>query len=611
MIRNVARRLPPVTEATTGAQAYRRFEQEPDTLAIAVVGPDGRPVGLIERNAFFLKMGSAYGRALFGGRSISHLMDASPIVAEADMALGSFLAGAVQNGVAGLLRGICGGGGGPPFPASGQRSTCSLARSTRTSCNAADMTELAEQRLQANLEAEAALTAPGAARDAAEAANRAKTEFLANMSHEIRTPLNGVIGIASALSRTELTGRQQEMVQLIETSADSLQVLLSDVLDMARVEAGRMEIAPEPFDLAEAAMGVAGLFRPKAEEKGLALNVFVGRELAPRLLGDAVRIKQILGNLLSNAVKFTQRGEVRLLIDAHPAVDGAQVLALCVEDTGIGFDADTARRLFGRFAQADGSISRRFGGTGLGLSISNSLAELMGGRIAAASTSGEGSRFTLTLSLPVVAIGDETKEEACETDALLPPSNDGERPLRILVAEDHDVNRQSRAVDLRGGLDVDLIMAVNGAEALACYAASAFDLVLMDMQMPVMDGLEAIVAIRRREAEARLPRTPIIMLTANALLEHEAAGRAAGAPTHSSPSRSSPPTCSFPPPRRRSAMERTRHGGLAPALTLGRANESWCRRTGLNSLSTSALPRMRSTTELRRRGPSGPKEAGS
>jgi CheY-like chemotaxis protein len=392
------------------------------------------------------------------------------------------------------------------------------------------MTSLADQRLKAHQEAEAAMAALATARDAAEAANRAKSEFLANMSHEIRTPLNGVMGVASALGRSSLDGRQREMVRLIETSADTLQVLLADVLDLARVEAGRLEVNPEPFDLREAAQNVADLFRPKAEEKGLELQVGVAQGVSRRFVGDAVRLKQILGNLLSNAVKFTERGRVSLAIEAGPAAAGRQALTFAVEDTGIGFDAETARRLFARFAQADGSITRRFGGTGLGLSISSALAELMGGEIGATSTAGAGSRFTLTLDLPLAAGAEDDSDGVADGagEAVAAAAEDAGRPLSILVAEDHEVNR--RVVQLIfDGLDVDLTMAVDGAEAVERFAAGAFDLVLMDMQMPVMDGLEAMAAIRRRETTMAAARTPIIMLTANALPEHEAAGRAAGA----------------------------------------------------------------------------------
>jgi signal transduction histidine kinase/ActR/RegA family two-component response regulator len=525
MIRNVARRPEPVTPLTPGAEVYRRFEAEADLLAIAVVDVDGRPVGLIERNAFCLMMAADYGRALFAGRPATMVMDAAPIVVDASTTLGHFLAETVQTSAAALLRGFVIVEDGR-YLGVGTALDLLVGAFNENVRRTSVMADLADQRLQANLQAEAALEALAAARDAAQSANRAKSEFLANMSHEIRTPLNGVLGVAGALGRTELNARQREMVRLIETSAESLQVLLADVLDLARVEAGRLEIRPEPFDLRDAAQGMAELFRAKAEEKGLVLEVHIDRQLERRFLGDPVRLKQILGNLLSNAVKFTEQGRVRLSIVASPAADGAQALTLSVEDTGIGFDAETARRLFTRFAQADGSISRRFGGTGLGLSISSALAELIGGRITAASTPGAGSRFTLTLSLPVVAAVEE--EPAPEIAALAPNGRDGSQPVRILVAEDHEVNR--RVVQLIfDGLDVELTMAEDGQEALDRFAVGAFDLVLMDMQMPRLDGLEAIAAIRQREAAAPGPLTPIIMLTANALPEHEAAGRAAGA----------------------------------------------------------------------------------
>ncbi len=225
-------------------------------------------------------------------------------------------------------------------------------------------------------------------------------------------------------------------------------------------------------------------------------------------------------------MKFTAAGGVRLAVETEPEADGAQALTLTVTDTGIGFDAETGARLFARFAQADGSINRRFGGAGLGLSISGTLAELMGGRVTAVSTPGAGSCFTLRLTLPVAAAPPAEDED---DRAITPGAADADaRPLRILVAEDHAVNR--RVVELIfEELDVELTMACDGAEAVEAFAPGVFDMVLMDMQMPRMDGLEAIFAIRKREAAEAAARTPIFMLTANALPEHEAAGRMAGA----------------------------------------------------------------------------------
>jgi signal transduction histidine kinase/AmiR/NasT family two-component response regulator len=521
MIRRVARRLNPVGKQERGAAVYDRFEREPDTLAIAVVDETGKPIGLIERNSFFLKMAADYGRALFAGRPISAVMDCEPIIVEGDTTLESFLARAVQTSAAELLRGFIVVEQGR-YLGVGTALDLLMGAFHENVRRAADMSDLADQRLLANQEAERALIALGAARDAAEAANRAKSEFLATMSHEIRTPLNGVLGVASALGRTQLNARQREMVRLIEDSAGTLQVLLSDVLDLARVEAGRLDITAEAFDLSQTVLAAAELFRSKAEEKGLDLYVHIAKEARGRFVGDAVRLKQILGNLLSNAVKFTESGQVRLSV-AAPERDGERTLTFVIADTGIGFDATVKARLFARFSQADGSITRRFGGSGLGLSISGALAELMGGTIEAESTPGEGSTFVLTLPFPV-APAETTQSQAAAGSSEI----DHGRALRILAAEDHPVNRKVLEL-IFNDMPVDLAMAEDGEEALERFIAGRFDVVLMDMQMPKMGGLDATIAIRAHEARHGLAHTPVIMLTANALPEHEVAGRAAGA----------------------------------------------------------------------------------
>ncbi|MDD3837052.1 MAG: ATP-binding protein [Phenylobacterium sp.] len=365
-----------------------------------------------------------------------------------------------------------------------------------------------------------------AARDEAEAANRAKSQFVANMSHEIRTPLNGVVGVAGALARTGLSERQQEMVRLIQSSGQVLERLLNDILDQAKIESGAFALEIAPFDLRAQLDGAAELMRPRAEEKGLAFELAYTPRADGVFVGDAVRIRQIVANLASNAIKFTDRGRVRIDVDLTEEQGGQAQLTIAVSDTGIGIAPDAAVRLFQRFSQADGSISRRYGGTGLGLSISRALAELMGGDIAVASEPGRGSTFTVTLQLRRAEAA--TVEEGWAQEA---EPEDHFEGLRVLLAEDHPTNRQVAQLILEP-LGVSLHQVENGAQAVEAFGPGAYDLVLMDMQMPVMDGLSAVREIRRREAEAGAARTPIVMLTANAAPEHRQAAEAAGADAH-------------------------------------------------------------------------------
>ncbi|CAN5255311.1 hypothetical protein BH09PSE1_BH09PSE1_23560 [soil metagenome] len=364
------------------------------------------------------------------------------------------------------------------------------------------------------------------ARDAADAANRAKSAFLANMSHEIRTPLNGVIGLAQALARTDLTAEQTEMLDLIQSSGQTLQTLLSDILDLARVESGRLEIASEPYGLSRAVQEAAQLYAASAAEKGLQFFVDIEPEADVWAMGDVVRVKQILTNLVSNAVKFTSQGFVSLTATSGTAADGESFLRFTVEDTGVGFDAEARDRLFTRFEQADGTITRRFGGTGLGLAICRQLAEMMHGNLDCESELGGGSAFILTL--PLIRTEEPAAPVALEQSA--ETENEGAR-VRVLLADDHPTNR--RVVELiLSQANVQLTSVENGAEAFAAFRAQPFDLVLMDMQMPVMDGLAATREIRKHEAATGSDRTALVMLTANALAEHIAAGQAAGADRH-------------------------------------------------------------------------------
>ena len=351
-----------------------------------------------------------------------------------------------------------------------------------------------------------------------ERANQAKSVFLANMSHELRTPLNGVIAIGDRLADEEDPAARRELAALVSSSGRLLEQVLGDILDVSKIEAGEFQLTTAPFDLTQLVRGMAELHAAAAEAKALDFRWSVAPEAAGTYDGDAGRISQILSNLLANAVKFTTRGEVRLEVDRL-----GQALRFAVSDTGVGFDEGVRQRLFKRFVQADQSITRQFGGTGLGLSICAALAEMMGGQISADARPGEGARFEVVLPLRRVA---DLAEIAVEEDREI--SLEG---LRVLVAEDHPTNRKVVEIVLEP-FGVDLTMVEDGQAALDALEAASFDAVLMDMQMPVMDGLSATRAIRAREKASGATPVLVVMLTANAMEEHIAAAHAAGADLH-------------------------------------------------------------------------------
>jgi signal transduction histidine kinase/ActR/RegA family two-component response regulator len=347
---------------------------------------------------------------------------------------------------------------------------------------------------------------------AAEAANEAKSAFLANMSHEIRTPLNGVLGMADVLSREQLTPAQADCVSTIRDSGKTLMTILNDVLDLSKIEAGRLEILPADADLHQAFLSLQKLFLPRAEEKSLRFVTRIAPTVPVRMRFDTVRVRQCVSNLISNAIKFTSSGSVTLSIDAVPAPGNQCLITVKVSDTGIGIEPEAVSRLFNEFEQVDVSQSRLQGGTGLGIAIARRLARLMDGDLTVSSQPGKGSTFTLTFHAAAVqglpAVRRAAVDDRQETgESLL-------LGLRVLLVDDNAVNRKVIRMLLKP-MRADIIEAENGREALDTLAGGGYELVLLDVHMPVMDGIETI----RRIRQSGYPwcGVPVIALTADVM----------------------------------------------------------------------------------------------
>ncbi|MGA0603979.1 ATP-binding protein [Caulobacter sp. KR2-114] len=344
------------------------------------------------------------------------------------------------------------------------------------------------------------------ARDAADAANVAKSQFLANMSHEIRTPLNGVLAMAEVMDRGDLAPAQRERLAVVRQSGEQLLAVLNDVLDLSKIEAGKLDLEVGDFELERVAQSVRDTFNAVAAGKSVGFSVEVAPEAAGVWRGDADRLRQIVTNLVSNALKFTSQGEVKARFE--PADAGG--IRLSVSDTGIGIPAEKMAGLFEKFTQADSSTTRRYGGTGLGLAICRELAQLMGGSISVVSEEGKGSTFYAELPL-------SQGHAAAAPEAPAPAEEIEGRSVRLLAAEDNAVNQKVLQAIVEP-MDVELDIVADGRAAVEAWRKGAYDLILMDIQMPVMDGIAAARAIRAAEAGEGRHRTPILALTANAMV---------------------------------------------------------------------------------------------
>ncbi len=498
---------PAIRPDTPGAQVYDLFSEDEDLLVCAVV-EDDRPIGMVSRNAFFLRMADLHGRALFARRPITYVMNNQPMIVDYDTPIPEINRMIVTDQPSALFDGFI---------------ITREGRYAGVGTGVALMKVLHHESEERNRKLVALAEQLGRARIEALTAAQSKSEFLATMSHEIRTPLNGVLGVTQLLIESGLDPERLKLAETIRSSGEILLRLLNDILDLSKIEAGRMDLELIAFEPEDVASACRGLWTARAHEKGLGFEVSVAGQTGRKLIGDPTRIKQVLFNLIGNALKFTDEGRVDVKLSFVKVNAARTVLRAEVKDTGCGIPKEARDRLFRSFTQADGATARRYGGTGLGLTICKSLIELMGGTIGFESEAGEGALFWFEAPFGVAETA-VIQRGTPETDAQAAPAPETASPLgapapaetgpRILLAEDNPINQEVVRGFLKlNGWTCDIV--ANGQEALEAVQAKPYDVVLMDLQMPGMDGIEATRRIRAMSS----PQCdlPIIALTANAM----------------------------------------------------------------------------------------------
>lgn len=505
-VRNLMQSAPTLDPMTTGSEVYDLFSDDVDLLVCAVV-EDGRPIGLVARNAFFLRMADTHGRALFAKRPVTFVMDKDPLIVESDHLLSSLSRHILTDRSSALFDGFIITRDGK-YAGIGTGVGLMKILHTESEERNRKLVALAEQLGKARIEAMSA--------------NQAKTEFLATMSHEIRTPLNGVLGVAQLLMESGLSDDQRHLTETIQSSGEVLLHLLNDVLDLSKIDAGKMEISPADFNIRDLVKSIEDLWKPRAITKGLAYTVTLKDRAGDHLNGDIVRLKQILNNLIGNAIKFTRQGHVDVTISVSMLTPSRHMLRADVRDTGCGIPVEAQDKLFTAFTQADSATTREFAGTGLGLTICKRLVDLMGGTINFSSEAGSGSQFWFEAPLDVAdspSLSDPSSQAVSQSDTA-----QGSMP-RILLAEDNVINQEV----IRGFLksrNWNCEIAEDGVQAVEAVKTGHYDVVLMDVQMPRMDGIQATQTIRSLPEPAC--QTPILGLTANAMREDSQRGLQAG-----------------------------------------------------------------------------------